>query len=252
MKQIYSAFLIFAIVLVANSAQALLVSNIEEAILEQDFHKVSILAKEMLTDELASADQERVEYFLGLAHLRSNEPKEAMALFKKLAKRAEDTALRERAYLGLFEIYYNDGQHKRALQVVNKLLKKSKNSELRSLFYLKAARVHLKLSEWAKARKYLEKIIDDYPESLELNIAQQLLEEDQYFTVQVGAFLEKDRAIKVMEDLLRKDQYAYIVQTRDENKTFYRVRVGQITQLKQAQTLKSRLSRLGYPTRIFP
>jgi hypothetical protein len=44
-----------------------------------------------------------------------------------------------------------------------------------------------------------------------------------------------------------------MVETRSaEGRTFYRVRVGQMTSLKDAQELERRLADLGYPTLIYP
>jgi hypothetical protein len=56
-----------------------------------------------------------------------------------------------------------------------------------------------------------------------------------------------------LTELKSKKEYAYIVETMDRHKRkFYRVRVGQLILLDEAQKLKSRLSKLGYPTKIYP
>jgi cell division septation protein DedD len=121
------------------------------------------------------------------------------------------------------------------------------------LITLKVARANLKLARWKKARELLQKIIADYPESFESNIARQLLEEKQYFTVQVGAYADKARAEKMVQELLDKKEYAYVVETRsNDGKTLFRVRVGQLSTLKDARALENKLSGQGYPTLIYP
>ncbi|MBF0485563.1 MAG: SPOR domain-containing protein, partial [Candidatus Omnitrophica bacterium] len=83
--------------------------------------------------------------------------------------------------------------------------------------------------------------------------AKQLLEEKQYFTVQVGAFADKGRAEKLVAELIARKEYAYIVETKaSDTRSYYRVRVGQLSTLKDAQALETKLAGLGYPTLIYP
>jgi cell division septation protein DedD len=95
--------------------------------------------------------------------------------------------------------------------------------------------------------------MNDFPDSLEAYTAKQLLEEKQFFTVQVGAFLDRDRALSLVDDLRLKGQYGYIVETQDKKgNTFYRVRIGEVASLDAAKKLKEKLSTLGYPALIYP
>ena len=106
---------------------------------------------------------------------------------------------------------------------------------------------------WEDANKFLTKIVSDFPQSPEAPIAKQLLEEKQYFAVQVGSFLDKSRALELIEDLKGSGQYSYVVETTaPDGEVFYRVRVGQMSSLKDAEELKNRLDKLGYPTLIYP
>jgi len=101
--------------------------------------------------------------------------------------------------------------------------------------------------------KYLNKIITEFPQSPEAPVAKQLLEEKQYFAVQVGSFLDRGRALTLIDDLKGDGQYAYVVETSGaDGEKHYRVRVGQMSSLKDAQDLKMRLDKLGYPTLIYP
>jgi cell division septation protein DedD len=122
-----------------------------------------------------------------------------------------------------------------------------------SLIYFKLAGADLKLMRWEDAHVFLNKIVKEFPQSPEAPIAKQLLEEKQYFAVQVGSFLDKGRALTLIDDLKGSGQYAYVVETTaPDGQIYFRVRVGQMSSLNDAEDLKKRLDKLGYPTLIYP
>lgn len=230
------------------------IGDVETAVMRQDFEQAKILASELHHAGGPSTKMAGdAAYFLGLSHLRLQEYSQAIPVFKELLQTEISKDLRDKTYLGLFDSYYQQGKYKKAAKTVEKLLDVSPKSNYLSLIYLKAARVSMKLSRWKEAKRYLQDILERFPDSFEFHTARQLLEEQQYFAVQVGAFVERERAQEVVEALQQLDHYAYIVETvdRDQQK-FYRVRVGQLTALRHAERLRERLSQLGYPTRIYP
>lgn len=248
-------FLTFSVLIFgAANAFALNVSNVHEALLVEDYHKVKVLAEELLKDTNRSNEEKQsIKYYLGVSHFQQENFREAEKIFSELSKSSNNALTRDRAMIGLFDVLYVREDYTQAMRLIKKMLKRANKSDIASLIYLKAARANLKLSRWEKAQSFLLKIVEEYPESLEFHTAAQLLDEEKYYTVQVGAFLERDRAEHLMEDLLDQDHYAYIVRTTDKDgQTFYRVRVGQIAKLNNAQSLKTKLAGLGYPTRIFP
>jgi len=227
--------------------------DVETAIIRQDYIKASQIATQLLTSELSDGQQDEANYYLGLCDLRLGDYARARVIFSKLVKKSNDNELRDKAYLGLFDGYYLDGHYRQAHQSISRLHQLNPKSEFLSLIYLKFARAHLKLAHWDEARKYLKKITNDFPDSLEVHVARQLLNEKQYFAVQVGAFIDRKRAQTLTDELKIKGEYAYIVETIDQqNRIFYRVRVGQLVLLDKAQKLKSKLSKDGYPTQIYP
>ena len=63
----------------------------------------------------------------------------------------------------------------------------------------------------------------------------------------------KGRALTLIDDLKGTGQYAYVIETAGpDGQTYYRVRVGQMSSLNDAEDLKKRLDKLGYPTLIYP
>ena len=228
-------------------------TDIETSIIREQYDKAGKLAQEFIDSKPTKHDLDEALYFLGLSQLRLAHYEEARKTFNLLIGGFPKENLRDKAYLGYIDSLYMDGKYPGALKVAEELLSKSPRSEFLSLTYLKLARTNLKLMHWQKAKEYLKKITADFPNSLEAHTAKQLLEEKQYFAVQVGAFLDQGLAEKLVTELKEKAEYAYIVETVDRTgKTFYRVRVGKLTLLNEAQKLQSKLSQLGYPASIYP
>jgi len=228
-------------------------TEIETSIINQDYAKAQFYAEEALSKPLTQQARDQVSYYLALSYLHSSQYLKAKKIFKELIKGTSDQSIHDKAYLGMFDYYYMQGHYKQARKTIRKFLKGSEDSEFLSLIYLKAARINLKLAKWKDAQHYLLEIVDKYPDSYEYHTAKQLLEEKQYFAVQVGAFLEQIRAEKLVGELQQNNEYAYIIETKDRNdRIFYRVRVGQIIALNEARTLETQLSKQGYPTQIYP
>ncbi|MCK5180379.1 MAG: SPOR domain-containing protein [Candidatus Omnitrophica bacterium] len=227
--------------------------NIEIAIIKQDYNQAKEIATQLLSSELNADERDEILYYLGLCDLRLGQYDQARETFTELTGKKIDGTLRDKAYLGLFDGYYGGGYYEQAQRIAKRLLKISPKSEFLSLIYLKSARANLKLAQWHEAREYLKKITVQFPDSLETHVAKQLLNEKQYFAVQVGAFIDRKRAENLTGELQQEGEYAYIVETIDQqDRKFYRVRVGQLSLLDEAQKLKLKLSKAGYPTQIYP
>ncbi len=229
-------------------------SDIAAAIIRKDFAKAEVLAKDFIARHPPRERYNKALYYLALSQLNLERYPASRKNFLRLLKSSPESELRDKAYLGLIDAYYLQGQYVSALHQAEKLLHLNPDSDSLSLIYLKLGRANLKLSQWEKAQDYLQRVIDGFPQSLESHLARQLLEEKQYFAVQVGAFIDRERAANLVEELqARHGHYAYIVETVDHTqKKFYRVRVGQLSTLKEAEKLRTRLTKLGYPTRIYP
>jgi len=244
--------LLFCAFFLAKIVSANLV-ELEAAFLKGDYPQVKILAREILNNSSDKESYIKARYFLGISHLWLKEYPEAIEEFGKLTKETSDINFKDKSYLGLIDAYYLNEEYDKAWEAITELLKLNPNSDYLSLIYLKAARVNLKLAQWSEATDYLKKILSDYPKSLDANIAKQLLEEERFFAVQVGSFQDRKLAEDLAGQLKERGEYAYIVETSDlEKKKYFRVRVGKLSLLSEAKTLRSKLSEAGYPTTIYP
>ncbi len=228
-------------------------ADLQAAIIQEDYKGANGLAQELLKRRLSRGQAAEAQYYLGLSHLRLGEYSQGYEVFKRLLAERPVVDLYDKASVGVIDALYMQGQYANALKEAMSLMGKRRDSELLSLIYLKAARANLKLARWSKSREFLQKIVMEYPQSFEADVARGLLEEKQYFAVQVGSFNDKAHAEKLMKEILERQEYAYIVETKSpEGRTYYRVRAGQLTALKDAQDLEKKLSGLGYPTLIYP
>lgn len=236
-----------------RETQAAILPDLETAILEKDYEKADQLASKFLADSPDSPEAPEARYYLGLSQLYQTQFAEARASFQKVLASRPNAALKGKATLGIIDAFLMGGDYEDALREAQNLERQDPNAAFMGLIYLKIARANLRLTNWAEARQYLEKITSQFPDSFEAHIAKQLLEEQQYFAVQVGSFLDRQRAEGLMNQLQQEGEYTYIVETADrEGNVFYRVRVGQFSNLDQAEELKKKLSKVGYPTRIYP
>lgn len=226
--------------------------DVKTAVLQEDFSAVMDLCEKALRKN--GGDEEEIFlYYLALSQLYLGENDKARGNFQKIVDGTKDMDLYDQASVGVISSYDIAGDYREALKRAHQLLTQRPDSNYLSLVYLKIARANLKLRNWEPARRYLRKIMVDFPDSLEAYIAKQFLEEKQFFTVQVGAFLSQERAQQLMEDLKIRGYYGYMVQTEDKKgNKFYRVRVGELASLDAAKKLKEKLSTLGYPTLIYP
>ena len=227
--------------------------DIEAAVMNKDYAQAKSLASAVINDSNDPAERCEAQYYYGLAQLRLGQYADARKAFESVMQAHPSQEIFDKAALSRIEGYYMEGLYTDALDASIQLLQKSPNSSFLSLIYFKLAGADLKLMRWEDADKYLSKIISDFPNSPEASIARQLLEEKQYFAVQVGSFLDKGRALTLIDDLKGNGQYAYVVETTgSDGQKYYRVRVGQMSSLESAEDLKKHLDKLGYPTLIYP
>jgi tetratricopeptide (TPR) repeat protein len=229
------------------------ISDVETAIVREDYKKAEQLARQFIGQDSRKPKSDEAQYYLGLSLLRQEKFQDARNIFEQLLRYRPSQVLKDKTRLGIVDSYFMSEQYEEALRETQELFQDSPKSEFKSLILLKLARANLKLAQWDQARDHLKKIVSQYPDSIESSLARQLLEEKQYFAVQVGAFLNRDWAEKLVGELKQKNQYAYIVETVDSSgRQFYRVRVGQVSLLNDAKNLRSELSGLGYQATIYP
>lgn len=235
----------------ANDAPTL--TDVQAVFMDKKYAESKDLAVRLVG--ITQNSQERAEalYYAGVSELWLGQYASARDSLKRAIKANPGNDVVDKASLALIDTYYMEGDYKRSLEFAENFLSENSATEFKSAVYLKIARCHLKLANWNKGRDYLQKVVQKYPNSLERFYVDQLLQESQYFAVQVGSFKDRYSADKLVGDLTTKGEYAYIVEAASQDgKKLYRVRVGKLQQFDEAQKLETRLAQLGYPTKIYP
>ncbi len=228
-------------------------SDIETAIMGKDFIKAKNLAESFIQESPLSPQLNQVRYYLGISQLGLSHYSEARDQFQSVMRVSVSEDLYEKAWLGVIDSLGMERNFEEDLRQLDEFLAKRPHSEFLSVIYLKIGRANLKLLRWEKAQAYLKKVVHDFPNSFEAHSARQLLEEKRYFAIQVGSFLDQARALALVQELKNKGEYVYLVETQDsQGRVFYRVRVGQLRNLIEANRMQDHLSNQGYPTHIYP
>lgn len=232
--------------------------EIEVALLNKDFASLNVSAITFLSscsekqENVKKQDCDLVEYYLALSYLYTGDYQKAKDILTSLKRIRNDADLEQKIYLGLMDTYFFQEDYQKALSLGDKFLEQWKSSAYLSLVYLKQAKVYLKLANWEKANMILKKITSGFPNSLEVEVANRLLEEKQYFAVQIGSFIERNSAEELVSDMRLKGYYAYIIESRGTKNKFYRVRVGKLAMLSEAKLLRNKLMDKGYQCQICP
>ena len=228
-------------------------STLQAALMNRDFVRVGEIVRVLLKERPSAEQEATLRYYSGLSALRLGRYAEAENVFRRLEASRLQEELSDQVTAGLIDALYLQGFYEKALQESGRALARRRGSAMSSAFYLKAARANLKLAHWVKAGELLRRLAEEYPLSFESDVARQLLEEQQYFTVQVGSFTDKALAQRLVDELTRRQEYAFIVESRaSDGRTNFRVRVGRLSNLRDAVTLEAKLAGLGYPTLIYP
>lgn len=78
------------------------------------------------------------------------------------------------------------------------------------------------------------------------------VKKEEIYSVQVGAFSNKNNADNLMQELLRKGYPTYIEELKSQGQMSYRVRVGKLDTRQEISDLEKKLTKEGYPVKIYP
>ncbi len=190
-------------------------------------------------------------YLTALSYMKMGIYEKARSYFRSLLRNFKGSPFYESALVKLVDTYFLDNDIEYAEKLYKSILRKYPSISYKPLIYLRLAQISAKQGRWNDERKYINLIKTKYPHSVEQKLAERIEKRGYFFTVQVGAFSRYENALHFMKEL--KMRYRpYIVEEKDGDLTFYKVRVGKYKERQEAEIVFNRLRQEGYPARIYP
>ncbi|MEW6356819.1 MAG: tetratricopeptide repeat protein [Planctomycetota bacterium] len=167
--------------------------------------------------------------------------------FERALSKTNDKDLQATILLRLGECYMREERFKEAEDVYNRLLKKFPYSAKRDdvLYFLGVA--CLRQAKWDEAENYLGQVIRNYPYSTRKPLAQEKMPaEDRFFSVQVGAYQTRDKALAIQQDLSKRGLDSFIRVINRSGTTYYCVRTGRFASWDEVKQHAQRLEVAGF------
>lgn len=255
-----SKFLVlsFSFTLLAFSstlAYALNLDTIKSDILKGDYKAAIVEGERVLAASGQAAGLDELYYLLGLSYLKDGNYLRASDIFEIILKEFKNSRFSDEARLGLGDTYFLRGNFSRAEEYYKELLAVNPNTEFKAQIYSRLSQTGFKRGDTRQGNDYLGKL-----RTLSLNLESKSpnnidLPQGQgpvYYTVQVGFFSKPLNAENLKNKLVREGYPAYIEKFTSGTKTSYRLRVGKFNARQEALEMERKLSRQGYPTKVFP
>lgn len=226
-------------------------TSVDEYFVNGDYESAAREAGRLLSSSPKEAD--KIYYILATSLNKLGRYEAARGNFQSLIKGYPRSNYAPLAQLGIADSYYLSTDYQNAADLYGKYIEKYPKSEGAALAYFRLAKCAQKEGRWQTARNYYQKVKNEYPLSFEAQLsAQALSEEILYFAVQVGSFNKKANALRLCDELIKKNYDASILKSESEARDFYKVRVGRLNKREDAEELAKRLKAEGLPTNILP
>jgi tetratricopeptide (TPR) repeat protein len=249
-------FVIWCLIFVIfNSAYALTLNKVKDYFLNGDYESAISEGEKILANSgRDSSYLDELYYILGLSYLKEGNYLRASDIFEIIIKEFRNSPYKEEATLGLGDTYFLRQDFPKAQEHYKELLDSHPTTKLRAALYYRLGEVAAKLGDTLQAKKYLDKLREEFPLNLEAKLNKDLRSlSDIYYTVQVGSFAKSTNAGNMCSKLITEGYDAYVQQIKADNDTLmYRVRVGRLKSRQEAVELENKLSAEGYPTKILP
>jgi tetratricopeptide (TPR) repeat protein len=243
---------VLVLVVGAHVAQADEVSQAEIAFLQGNSATV---LEQCVVEQLpsrVSAAQEHVCLLSVRAQVQQRAFEEARRRITVLRQKRGSRDWQAALQLARGDSYYVEGRWLEAQEAYEQAVDQAKTGELYPLALYNEARASQYAGDLPRARALFTEALKHAPWSFEAASTRKILEDDAYLSVQVGAFQQRDNAVKLLTGLQRDGFAAYLTDVNDKDGTIFRVRVGRFTSYAAAKAMQEELGHLGHATRIAP
>lgn len=247
---LYLALLLF---MISTPAYALDLDPLKADLMSGDYRAAITRGEKMLASAGNDRDADALYYILGLSYLKDGNFLRASDIFEIIINELKSSRYAPQARLGLSDTYFFRGDFQKAKNGYLELLAGQDALNLKAVVYSRLSQCEAKLGNTAAAKDYLDRLSREFPLNVEPGWeAFLLVNNDFYYSVQVGSFASKANAENLIRRLERSGYSAFIEEAVSQGAPVYRVRSGKLASRQEALELEARLSAEGYPTKIFP
>ena len=239
-------------------SSALNLDKVKVDFLNGDYKAAIFEGERILANSRHSSDLDELYYLLGLSYTREGNYLRASDIFEIILREFKASKFKDEAKLGLGDSYLLRGELDKAAGVYEELISDNPGTKLRPQVYYRLSQIAFKKDDAQKAKVYLDKLKQEYPQNRESRVNKDLCSladyhSGLYYTVQVGSFSKSLNAQNLTQKLTRSGYPAYIEEISDSGTDkMYRVKVGKLKSRHEAAALEDKLSQEGYPTKICP
>lgn len=187
-----------------------------------------------------------VYYFLGRLSVN---PDSAVHYYYKVINEYQQSRYADIAYLEIAKINFARKNFRTAIANLNELTKRYPDSEYRDeiMFWLGVS--YISVEDAARGDEILVELQRTFPQSVwserAANITQTKSIEQEYYTIQLGSYRNKDNAEQYAATLRDKGLDVRVVEALVKGQIYYRVWTGQYLTIEQAKEYMLKLDSLG-------
>jgi len=241
-----------------SKSYALDLDKLNSSFLSGDYKGAIAEGERILAAKQSSSDLDQLYYILGLSYMRDGNLLRASDIFEIIINEYKKSPLKEEAELGLADTYFLRQDFEKAQAHYKEIIDSNPGTKLKAEIYYRLSQVGFKKGDAKEGKEYLDKLKQEFPANQVLTVNKDLYSlaeagsSDIYYTAQVGSFSNITNAKNLLQRLIEQGYAAYIEEAVSQGKTSYRIRVGKTRLHQEIVDLENKLSKQGYPTRIYP
>lgn len=222
------------------------IAKAEKAFLEGNYQKAIAEADRLIEEHCRQRDE--VYYIKGMSELKTGRYGDARESFDKILTNYQRSKRSFDADMGIADSYFLESNTQRAaLLYKDIIIRYPENNNL------KLARSRLEACPKGSAIDRVRAEENAGPKALPSSADAPKMKEEREgneTTIQVGSFKNKRNAQELNRRLLAKGYCSYVEAPSKANDNLFRVKIGKLSSMKEAQSLASKLKRDGFENRI--
>jgi len=209
-------------------------------------------AREIFFEVVTDVDDPRIAeayYYLGRLSIA---PDSALSYYQRVTKDYPQSRYADISYLEIAKINIARSKYANAIVTLSELLRNypETNSKDEILFWLGVS--YMSNGQEKQGTNVLQDLRTRFPKSMWSERAANVVPTkktpetiEEYFTIQVGSYRNRENAEKHAEDLRKREFDVEIVEAQVKGEAYYRVWVGKFATAERAKTFSIKLDSLG-------